>query len=418
VRFKSLIEHSPIPIVIVPSVVEITLDCSYTKADFGYSDREFVFLFAFDFFSILERKNPIAVVDAFTQAFPPNLLPDVRLVLKCINGDRNLEDFDRLKNAITDSRIKIMDEYLSKDRKNGLLSICDCYISLHRSEGFGLAIAEAMYLEKPVIATGWSGNMDFMTVNNSFPVDYDLTELTEDYGPYKQGQVWAEPNVDHAASIMRFVFENPIDARKKAIRAASDMRLHNSSQAIASIIQNRFPFINRAILESATTARLINDLQSNKLQIQAQLQVIQVELAHAQILQQSTQEELGRSQSELQDIQVKLVHSQSELQNTQVKLVHSQSELQNTQVGLERLRSQFQLIQSELGNTQAQLQCTRAELGQSQAQFEATQTELNIQNILQVKYLTEIEAMKTSKFWKLRKIWFQLKYKLGLEREE
>jgi glycosyltransferase involved in cell wall biosynthesis len=243
--YKSLIEHSPIPIVIVPSVVEITLDCSYTKADFGYSDREFVFLFVFDFFSIFQRKNPSAVVEAFTLAFPPNLFPQVRLVLKCINGDRNIEDFDRLKNAITDSRIKIMDEYLSKDRKNGLLSICDCYISLHRSEGFGITIAEAMYLEKPVIATGWSGNMDFMTVNNSFPVEYDLTELTEDYGPYKQGQVWAEPNVDHAASIMRFVFENPIDARKKAIRAASDMRLHNSPQAIASIIQNRLKVIDQ-----------------------------------------------------------------------------------------------------------------------------------------------------------------------------
>jgi glycosyltransferase involved in cell wall biosynthesis len=244
--YESLVKHSPIPIVTLPCVVEINLKAKYTKSDFGLSEPEYVFLFAFDFLSVFQRKNPLAVVAAFALAFPPAQYPLVRLVLKCINGDRNLADLNQLKNAIADSRIMIMDQYLSKDQKNGLLSICDCYVSLHRSEGFGLTIAEAMYLEKPVVATGWSGNMDFMTVNNSYPVEYDLIELEADYGPYKQGQIWAEPNIDHAAVMLRHLYENPADAKKKAKRAAVDLRLHNSPEAIAAIIQTRLQVIRQA----------------------------------------------------------------------------------------------------------------------------------------------------------------------------
>ena len=89
------------------------------------------------------------------------------------------------------------------------MSSCDAYVSLHRSEGIGLTIAEAMGLGKPVIATGWSGNTDFMDVSNAFPVGYRLVELEENVGPYHAGEVWAEPSVEHAAELMRFVVDHP-----------------------------------------------------------------------------------------------------------------------------------------------------------------------------------------------------------------
>ena len=86
--------------------------------------------------------------------------------------------------------------------------MCDCFVSLHRSEGFGIPIAEAMLLEKPVIVTSYSANMDFTTPGNSFLVKYKLLEIDHDYGPYRKGWVWADPDLDHAAELMRYAYEH------------------------------------------------------------------------------------------------------------------------------------------------------------------------------------------------------------------
>jgi glycosyltransferase involved in cell wall biosynthesis len=96
----------------------------------------------------------------------------------------------------------LLESYLSRDVLNNLIDKTDCYVSLHRAEGFGLPIAEAMYLGKPVIATHWSGNTDFMSHDNSLPVSYELVKLEKDIGPYKTGQVWADPNIKDAAEKM------------------------------------------------------------------------------------------------------------------------------------------------------------------------------------------------------------------------
>ena len=122
----------------------------------------FLFLFVFDFFSVLERKNPLGLIDAFARAFRAGEGPT--LVIKTINGDRKLHDLEKLRAAAEGRQdILVIDDYYSAEEKNSLLGLCDCYVSLHRSEGLGLTMAEAMGLEKPVIATGYSGNLDFMT---------------------------------------------------------------------------------------------------------------------------------------------------------------------------------------------------------------------------------------------------------------
>ncbi len=289
--YQSIAKKSPVRVVTVPHIVHIDLQVKYSKAYFGIPESEFVFLFMFSGFSILPRKNPLSVVEAFLKAFQPT--EPIRLVLKCTNGENDPEYFRLLQHAIADARITLINEYLSRDETNGLLSVCDCYISLHRSEGFGLTLAEAMFLEKPVIATGWSGNMDFMTINNSYPVEYELTQLQQDYGHYKQGQVWAEPNIEHAAQLMRHVYEQPVEAKKKAQRAALDIRSTNSPQAVSQIVQARLDIIPQSL---AKRAKIIQT---------------QLELEHSQLEIQKTQVELEQSRLELQQTQVELEQSQA-----------------------------------------------------------------------------------------------------------
>ena len=127
-----------------------------------------------------------------------------------------LEDFRR-----GDDSIVLLDGYMDRARLGALMGLADAYVSLHRSEGFGLPLAEAMALGKPVIATGWSGNMDFMSAENSLPVPFKLVELERDCGPYEKGATWAAPDVEAAAVLMRRVAASP----EFAARIGSNARL-------------------------------------------------------------------------------------------------------------------------------------------------------------------------------------------------
>jgi hypothetical protein len=92
---------------------------------------------------------------------------------------------------------------------------------------------------KAAIATGWSGNADFMTESNSFPVGYELVELAEDTGPYRSGSLWAEPSVDHAAELMRLVFDDRELARARGAIAKSDIERCYSEKRVGEVIQRR-----------------------------------------------------------------------------------------------------------------------------------------------------------------------------------
>jgi glycosyltransferase involved in cell wall biosynthesis len=112
-------------------------------------------------------------------------------------------------------------------------------VSLHRSEGFGLTMAEAMFLGKPVIATGWSSNLDFMTPWNSMLVKYKLTTLPEDYGPYKKGNTWADADVDHAAECMVRVATDAEFRRAIGEQAKKDIRTNFSPAVIGATMRAR-----------------------------------------------------------------------------------------------------------------------------------------------------------------------------------
>jgi len=164
----------------------------------------------------------------------------IPIVIMGVGMDRQ-PTFNRepLEQAVASVSGILIDGYLDRSELDGLFNACDVYVSLHRSEGFGMTIAEAMSLGKPVIATDYAGNTDYMNVSNSYPVEYRLIELEQDYGPYKKGQVWADPDLNHAAAQMRRVFENYDEALRKGKRAADDIKHRYGSEAMARKIIER-----------------------------------------------------------------------------------------------------------------------------------------------------------------------------------
>jgi glycosyltransferase involved in cell wall biosynthesis len=238
-----------VPTVVIPTPVERP-DPAGARLPFELPDG-FVFLFAFDYFSILERKNPLALVEAFTRAFAPGEGP--ALVLKTINAEFRPEAHDRLRWAVGGrDDIHLLDVTLPPDQMAALFARADAYVSLHRAEGYGITLAESMALGKPVIATGWSGNTDFMTPANSYLVDSVIRDVGPDAEHYPPDGHWAEPSVEHAAALMREVWEDPEGARARGARAAADVAANLSVQAVGAIARARLERI--AVRQSGRTA--------------------------------------------------------------------------------------------------------------------------------------------------------------------
>jgi glycosyltransferase involved in cell wall biosynthesis len=198
----------------------------------------FVFLVTFDSFSFVQRKNPIGVLAAFTKAFPKD--EDVRLIIKTQNRSRvmdptQLEIWAAVDQALAaDPRIKLIDETLQYEDILKLKKGADGYISLHKSEGWGFGMIEAMNLGVPVLCTGYSGNMDFCDEETCWLVDYDLKELApQDYIFVRKGQKWAEPDIRHAAKQMRAMKADPALTRARAEAARQRVQREFSEAAIA-----------------------------------------------------------------------------------------------------------------------------------------------------------------------------------------
>jgi glycosyltransferase involved in cell wall biosynthesis len=227
---RAISSVAPVPVVRIPLPIEMPPAPPRAREFFGFSPDELVFLFSFDYLSVFERKNPIGVVRTFSEAFAPD--SGAKLVIKCINADQDRVHHQQLKEAVAArADIQVIEQYLSPDVKNALTAACDCYVSLHRSEGFGLTMAEAMFLGKPVIGTSYSGNVDFMTAWNSYLVDYQLVPIGAGAAPYPPDGEWADPNLEHAAQLMREVFDDRGLALERGKRAAVDIRRSHSPAA-------------------------------------------------------------------------------------------------------------------------------------------------------------------------------------------
>jgi glycosyltransferase involved in cell wall biosynthesis len=196
---------SPLPVVTMPHAVSFRRPVESTdqlRARFGLPREKFLFLFLYDLHSYSERKNPAAALAAFRES--GLAAQNAALVIKVHGVDGNEADLAALKAAVADLPGTILlTEALSRNDVYGLEAACDCFVSLHRAEGFGLAIAECMYLGKPVIATDWSATAGYLDASNGCPVKYRLATLERNHGPYAKGQTWADPDIADAAAWMR-----------------------------------------------------------------------------------------------------------------------------------------------------------------------------------------------------------------------
>ncbi|MBD1381908.1 glycosyltransferase family 4 protein [Metabacillus arenae] len=236
---EAISKKSPVPVIKIPHSVELILSNKMNRHYFKLPTKRFLFLSMYDVLSLQERKNPKAVIAAFKKAFKKND-PYVGLILKINNSRKRPQEIEKLKKEIKGYKnIFLINEVLNRNEINGLLHSIDCFVSLHRSEGFGLGLAEAMYLGKPVIATNWSGNKDFMTSHNSLLVNYKLIKIGKDYGPYSFDQIWADPDVEHAAHYMAEICANRKLAEDVGLEGQKTIRKHFSPNEVGKQAKQR-----------------------------------------------------------------------------------------------------------------------------------------------------------------------------------
>ena len=179
-----------------------------TCTDLGLPADRFLFGFVFDYRSVVSRKNPLGLINAYRRAFAPT--DGAALILKSINSGSAPEQA-AIVEATAGGRadIHLLDHHLDDVEMNALFHLLDCYVSLHRSEGLGLTIASAMAAGTPAIATGWSGNLEFMDDEDDLLIPYTLVDVGPNAEPYPPDAPWAEPDLDAAADVMRRVFDTP-----------------------------------------------------------------------------------------------------------------------------------------------------------------------------------------------------------------
>ncbi len=224
------------PILHMPVMLDFGRPPPINRRYFHLPERSFLFFFAFDYFSYIERKNPLAAVHAFKRAFgSAGNAPAVSLVVKTMNAE-NAEGSARAlhESLLGEPDVILIEKTLTRDETLALISLCDAVISLHRSEGLGLLVAEAMVLGKPVIATDYSATTELVTPDTGWPVDCSLVPVQEGAYPFHEGQVWADPDIDHAAWHMRQVVENEREVAHRVGRARAMISREYGTHTVAS----------------------------------------------------------------------------------------------------------------------------------------------------------------------------------------
>ena len=233
---------SPVPVVIIPHALQVKASERIDRSQFGLPQDKVCCLIMYDFHSYQYRKNPQAAIAAFRGAVYGK--DDAVLVVKTINSNLHPAAAAELTACLADlPGTVVITEFLTRQQTWDLQASCDMLISLHRAEGFGLAPAEMMALGKPVVATGWSANMDFMNEENSMPVKYTLEPLAQTIGAYPAGPVWAEADIDHAAACIRELIDQPALRRRMGERAKQDIERQLDPAVVGKLVHSRLGMI-------------------------------------------------------------------------------------------------------------------------------------------------------------------------------
>ncbi len=242
---ESIAIKAPFPVLTMPHAIGCerpTGSKQSLRARFGLPADRFLFLCLFDLNSYTARKNPRAAIEAFRASGLAS--KGASLVIKVQNADLNPTDFAALGESIRDiPGTKLLSGTFSRTDVYALEAACDCFVSLHRAEGFGLAVAESMYLGKPVIATNWSATSEFLNRDNGFPVRFTLVTLAENSGPYTKGSTWAEPDVAHAAEQMVKVVSDLTESGRIGAEAQRTIEARFSPAVIGARYRRRLEAI-------------------------------------------------------------------------------------------------------------------------------------------------------------------------------
>jgi glycosyltransferase involved in cell wall biosynthesis len=241
----AIADKSPLPVVTMPHAISFQRPVESTvqlRARLGLPADKFLFLFLYDLNSYSERKNPRATLAAFRES--GLAAQGASIVIKVHGATGNETDLAALQSAMVDFPGAILlDQALSRSDLYALEATCDCFVSLHRSEGFGLAIAECMYLGKPVIATDWSATAEYLNADNGCPVRAKLITLERSHGPYSKGQIWADPDIAHAAEWMRRLHADRALAARLGEAARATIEERFSPEAIGARYRRRLEAI-------------------------------------------------------------------------------------------------------------------------------------------------------------------------------
>ena len=234
---------SPAPVLRMPVPLPAPAPAaSVDRRAFGLPDAGPLFLTAFDHASVTARKNPLGVIRAFREAFPS--ADRAALLVKSVGAAGHpVEARELTAAAAGDERVRIFDGELPPSEMAVLLAGCDCFVSLHRSEGFGLPLAEAMLAGRPAIATAYGGPRDFLHPANAFLVDHQLVRIGPGNDPYPADGWWAEPDIEHAARRMREVVSDPTEAACRGERARAELEASHSLEVSGRAMGARIAFV-------------------------------------------------------------------------------------------------------------------------------------------------------------------------------
>lgn len=268
------------PVMTVPHCIELKTDSNCDRKYFGLPEDKFLFMVSFSSGSVMERKNPLAAIKAFKEAFLTNETEDIAnghygniidaqireaikegtvlggksnsyngvgLVIKISEPELSEKDADILASVLTkeeQENVYIIKGTSGKEEMNSLIECVDAYVSLHRAEGFGLVMAEAMYLGTPTIATNWSGNVEFMNPDVACMVDAKLIELDRDLDPFKKGYKWADANVNQAAAYMKKLVYDKAYYNRIKDNAYAYAREHISYDNVSKLVRKRIDEIS------------------------------------------------------------------------------------------------------------------------------------------------------------------------------